>query len=603
MPDVLSYVLDQARRGERLEEVAFAELLSTVPGTAWPDATQTTYRMVTRLPTYTSANACYSPDLVTEPTTDYGSRLLGALRDARRSLKPSSGESLVDQHAIALATIAAAPGIYAAHFLGGVLTALEHTIVAAGRLALQALEITANIVVCTLDDVEVELWLSVQAWLSGGEEPEWPTGSLECALYQTQARQTFDGLVARARQLDTLANDPAALVDAGVAVTADLYEVLVAFRLGDRYAEAVRDPAQLGALVGVVTGELAIFLVPWSRSARAGRVAGVEAATTAAAEKLAAADLHTVAATALSQARQASAAGRASGLTPATAGAEATILDATQAAGAKAQAILANADLSHLESFGRNAGIGLTRLITDTPTASLVQALTRSMEVVGASTQILVRRVQPYRDLRKSLSAVNASQRLIIGADAAAIRGLAKREAANLALLQQEDTLLEAAHLIDARFIGAKAPTAVGADLDAAGLANPQTAPAFAALRATHRTSIERLRSLGAPLPDVTGETITTSVMSALPIKQSRQGALLVVDDTTRAWEVVAAHYRVYASSPVVRHPAWDAIQEQLFSIQKVLLSEVRTTDPERFARIRDMWSEFASWLKEHPFP
>src|SRR4029453_10198153 len=100
-----------ARRVEGAENKAYEALVGAVPTTAWPDANQTTYRVVTQPPPYTSGVACYSPDVVSEPTVDYGSRLLTALRDARRSLKPSSGEALVDQHVIALETIAADPEI------------------------------------------------------------------------------------------------------------------------------------------------------------------------------------------------------------------------------------------------------------------------------------------------------------------------------------------------------------------------------------------------------------------------------------------------------------------------------------------------------------
>lgn len=664
---------------EALAPPAGADPLTVAPATAWPDATQTTYRVVTQPLPYTSAVASYSPDVTSEPTADYGSRMLAALRlaartlepalgDVRRSLEPSSGEPLAEQHMIELRTIAASPGVFTIHLLAGALSALEHTVLGILALAQAAVKLTATLVECSVEHAAVGFARGVEQWISGGSEPAWPTGSVQCETFKAQVQQTRDVLVTYADRLRALANDPAALIDAGVAVAANLLEFLSELQLGDRYADAVRDPAKLGALIGVVTAEIAMLIAPMLKTARAETVAGVATGVTEAAEQAATVELRAAVADALAEASvrraasqgavalkaehgapqaapaviaEASAAAQAagdaaevgvsageatlaerastalkqadeasiverraamaelrSGMQPAAT--EQASLAAMHAAGYQARLMLRGAGMSHLESFGANGGAGLSSLIANTPAADLTQALTRAFETVGAATRVVYSRVRPYAQMTDDLSAVNASQRLVIGTEAVA-SDEPVATAAKLALMRSDDSLSEAAHLIDKRFIGEKGPKRCAADFAAIGLANPNQAPAFAALRATHRTTTDRLIKLGAPIPaprpEVTSATITNRMNKALPLKtRASEAARLVVDDATPAWQVVKAQYEEYVKMNMTAHPAWTEIRTTMFATQKKLLAEVAKTDAAAAKQAADAWPEFEVW-------
>ena len=173
--------------------------------------------------------------------------------------------------------------------------------------------------------------------------------------------------------------------------------------------------------------------------------------------------------------------------------------------------------------------------------------------------------------------------------------GRTAEQAATLAKLRGEEELFEAAHVVDAEWLRV-APPQLKSDFATLGWTTEKNMPAFAAVRAEHRTTLTRLRSLGANVPEVDPMTLTNKVKGAITVGGTPEAgsAVLHINASTRGYEVVRRTGAVFEKSfPLT---AWQTTQKTLFTAYRDLIAEFAGS-PEVHRRLVEDWPSFAAWL------
>jgi len=223
--------------------------------------------------------------------------------------------------------------------------------------------------------------------------------------------------------------------------------------------------------------------------------------------------------------------------------------------------------------------------------ARLLEAVYASLraELAGLRTEVL-----SHRQMQRKLAQINRLTKLTVLSESAAV-GRTAEEAAKFASVRFEEELFESAHVVDDR-IRTVAKGKLAADLDALGWTSRDAMPAFAAPRAEHRTTLARLRSLGAAVPEVEAQTITNQMMRAIVTDASTatEGAL-VVNETTRGYQVLRRTGAVYESQLPIT--AWLTTRETLFQKYAALIEEFRGTD--RYTELVNDWPSLRAWLPQ----
>lgn len=501
--------------------------------------------------------------------SDAVGRLVEALHGAYVSIFGGLDETLADM----VATMRREPTAYVAHLVTGVVGCVWEQVKGLLQFAVQAGEAVLTSAVCLLETAGETVGAYV-SWLADpGDAPPQIDAPQSCSALTGGLQAVTDAV----RKLRAWLADitPGNVVD----LVAEAFNKALAWvaklGLGEHMRALAREAAALGSFHGALVGMAVVtFVQPaeglslllqeegWLR----GALAAQEAVAAASAEVF----------TGLRLAETAAVQGE-------------TLVRETSVVAKEAGALLRRTGTTRMHALDGPTMQRFAEALGSPEAVKLLESVYTSLraELVTLRTEVL-----SHREMKRRLAEINRLVKTTVLSESAAV-GRTAKEAAALASIRFEDELFESAHLVDDR-IRTAAKGRLAADLDSLGWTSRDAMPAFAAPRAEHRTTLARLRSLGADVPEVEAQTITNQMMRAI-VTESSTGAdgALVVSESTFGHEVLRRTGAVYESKLPLT--AWLTTRETLFQTYAKLIGEFRGTA--RYAELVDDWPSFQAWL------